>query len=191
MDLSGVRVREMVAEDAARVAVLAAQLGYPARADEIERRYRGLDRGENEAVLVAEAGGEVVGWVHLRAIFDLLEEPVMEIRGLVVDARCRGGGIGRMLVDAIEEWGLGMGIETARVSSNVTRERAHRFYERLGYEKVKTSYSLVKTLGMDEQRRKLGAEGGVVAPAHELAAGDTAEAREAAVGDEDEGDGIG
>ncbi len=108
-----------------------------------------------------------------------------------MDARNRGGGIGRMLVDAIEEWGLGMGIETARVSSNVTRERAHRFYERLGYEKVKTSYSLVRTLGMDEQRRKLGAEGGVVAPAHELAAGDTAEAREAAVGDEDEGDGIG
>lgn len=153
-------VRAMRDEDAGAVARLTTELGYPAGEDEIRRRFAGMDGGEREAVLVAEDAGEVVGWVHLRAVHGLTDDPLVEIWGLVVAARCRGTGIGQRLMEATEAWAMARGYDGVRVRSNVVRERAHRFYERLRYEKVKTSYTLVKRLegadGTTGQRRDVG-----------------------------------
>jgi len=132
--------------DCGAVAGLITELGYPAAEDEIRRRFVGLDGGERDAVLVADDAGDVVGWVHLRAVHGLTDDPVVEIWGLVVAARCRGSGIGQTMVTAVEEWAAERGYGTVRVRSNVVRERAHWFYERLGYAKMKTSSTMVKPL---------------------------------------------
>jgi GNAT superfamily N-acetyltransferase len=136
----------MTSGDIERVAVLAAELGYPVEPDVLGQRFAALTGGDTEVIYVAEQDGEVVGWIHLREFYDILEQPTMEIRGLVVDARCRGAGIGQVLVDAGERRARERGIARMRVTSNIVRERAHRFYERLAYEKVKTSYYFVKLL---------------------------------------------
>ena len=57
-----------------------------------------------------------------------------------------GAGIGSRLVDAAERWAIRRGLARMRVRSNTVRERAHRFYARLGYVVVKTQSALDKTL---------------------------------------------
>ena len=144
--LSGMRIRLMTSGDIDRVAELAGELGYPVAPELLERRFAALTGGDTEVIYVAELNGDVVGWIHLREFYDILEEPTMEIRGLVVDARCRGEGIGQGLVEAGERRAQERAIRRLRVTSNVTRERAHRFYERLDFAKVKTSFYMVKAL---------------------------------------------
>jgi ribosomal protein S18 acetylase RimI-like enzyme len=58
-------------------------------------------RGRPEDVLVAEAGGAVVGYVHLGAPTPVpSNRHVLMVRGLAVHPARRGEGIGRGLVDA-------------------------------------------------------------------------------------------
>jgi hypothetical protein len=54
--------------------------------------------------------------------------------------------MGRELCRAAEEWARGCGVTRIRVRSNVIRERAHAFYLRDGYARVKTSAVFEKVL---------------------------------------------
>ena len=47
---------------------------------------------------------------------------------------------------AAEAWARKRGCNEMRVQSNVLRRRAHAFYERHGYAKIKSQYHLRKTL---------------------------------------------
>jgi GNAT superfamily N-acetyltransferase len=126
-------IREARRADAEALAALSDQLGYPAAAGEVRERLRVLARRGDNRVLVAEAEGRVVGWVHVFGAH-LLETPAFaEIGGLVVGDGDRGRGVGRRLMRAAEEWAAAAGYAVVRVRSNVVRERAHRFYEGLGY----------------------------------------------------------
>jgi GNAT superfamily N-acetyltransferase len=140
-------IREPGPGDAAALADLATQLGYPSTAKDITRRLGLLDGDTLRRVFVAEVGGAVVGWVDVFARRMLLADGMAEVNGLVVGDDQRGRGIGVQLMEAAETWATSMGCEMMRVRSNVIRERAHRFYtERLGYEVVKQQMVFGKTL---------------------------------------------
>lgn len=130
--------------DAGALADLTTQLGYPASAADITRRLAMLGDGDG-LVLVAELNGQAVGWVHVRVVA-LLTGSHAEIDGLVVDEALRGHRIGEALMARAEEWAAERGETRVYVRSNVIRERAHQFYERLGYGRVKTSFTFVKEL---------------------------------------------
>lgn len=139
-------VRAASASDAVRLAELSGQLGYPVAAETVASRLARLLAREDNAVLVAEIppDGRVVGWVH-GADQDLLEsDRRCEILGLVVDEQCRGRGIGRRLVGAVEAWAAARGLEQIAVRSNVARAGSHPFYERLGYVRTKTQHAYRK-----------------------------------------------
>jgi len=146
-----VTVREATPDDAGEIAGLASQLGYPSPADQVSRRLDALRNAPDSAVLVAEVGAEagagtLLGWIHV-SINRLVEsDPDAEIRGLVVDEASRSGGIGGRLVGAAESWARGRGLDLMSVRSNVIRDRAHRFYEQLGYERQKTQHKFRKRL---------------------------------------------
>jgi GNAT superfamily N-acetyltransferase len=141
-------VRPAIPGDAARLAVLSAELGYPASEDLLARRLGQLLARNDQLVLVAEAAsGEVVGWVHGSEQHLLESGPRCELLGLVVDARQRGRGIGRALVAAVEDWAAARGLEQMAVRSNVVRSESHPFYERLGYTRVKTQHAYRKRIG--------------------------------------------
>jgi GNAT superfamily N-acetyltransferase len=69
-----------------------------------------------------------------------------EIAGLVVDETARGGGIGRRLLEAAEQWARSHGCRAIRVRSNVVREGAHAFYVREGFREIKTQKVFEKGL---------------------------------------------
>ena len=133
--------------DAEAIAALGAQLGYPATRQQIASRLAGIESDLSSRVLVAEdASGRVVGWLHVAARAQLTEDSAAEILGLVVDETARGGGIGAALLAAAEAWARNAGCAHVRVRSRVERERAHRFYQRAGFAKVKTQAVLAKPL---------------------------------------------
>jgi GNAT superfamily N-acetyltransferase len=68
------------------------------------------------------------------------------IEGFVVDEQARSGGIGARLLEALEIWARARGCNALRVQSNVIRKRAHAFYERHGYVKLKTQFAFRKQL---------------------------------------------
>lgn len=144
---SGLEIRTPRTGDCSRMAELAGQLGYKATGVDIEKRLAGMDASPDYAVFVAELpSGEIAGWVGVFVYRCVEADTRAEINGLVVDDRMRSLGIGRHLMERAEEWARQKGCETVGVRSNVIRERAHAFYERLGYEHFKTQKSFRKDL---------------------------------------------
>jgi ribosomal protein S18 acetylase RimI-like enzyme len=141
-------VRSMRPEDAAAVARLSDELGYPAEPAEIAARFDRVVGDPDAAVFVAHEGDDVVrGWLHVAATKDLVSAEHGEIRALVVGEEVRGRGIGRRLLDAAEAWAVQRGYGVMKVRSNVVRTRARSFYERAGYAVTKTQHNFRKMLG--------------------------------------------
>lgn len=142
-----IEIRSARAEDAEALARLSGQLGYPASAEETAERVRGVLAREDSAVLVAtEPGGEVVGWLQATKLDTLTDGPSAHMIGLVVDDRYRGQRVGRRLLARAEEWARDQGCGKIVVRSRLGRERAHAFYEGLGYEHFKTQRAFRRRL---------------------------------------------
>jgi GNAT superfamily N-acetyltransferase len=149
VDGTAIRIRKARRGDAERLAQLSGELGYPATAAQIAARLRQLTPVSKHAVFVAEApevGAGVVGWVHV-SVSHLLESDVRaEVNGLIVADGQRSAGAGAKLLEAAEAWARRRGCRGMNVRSNVIRERAHKFYERQGYEHYKTQKAFRKPL---------------------------------------------
>ena len=140
-------IRPMRRSDAASVAELTTELGYPTSAADAEERFAALAVHPHDAVLVATNGDdEPIGWVHVARVALLQSVATAEIHGLVVASAYRSSGIGTALVAAAEAWARERGAQRIVVRSRSTRERAHRFYERLGYDQEKVSHVFGKPL---------------------------------------------
>ncbi|MBZ5700233.1 MAG: GNAT family N-acetyltransferase [Acidobacteriia bacterium] len=139
-------IRAALPRDAAQIAVLAGQLGYPATREEIARRLGEMNGREVQVVLVAEAQGRVIGWAHIAVEGQLVSDTRAELRALVVAEEQRSGGVGRRLLEAAENWARAQGCGEIGLRSNVLRERAHPFYVRHGYEQYKTQKVFRKKL---------------------------------------------
>ena len=144
--MSNFCIRPIEARDAAAATGLCAELGYPVEESAVLARVGQITGDPNRAVLVACMDDAVVGWVDLSVEYHLQSEPAALIGGLVVSEAARGQGIGQQLCEAAETWARGRGIVRMRVRSNAIRERAHTFYLRDGYRRVKTSAVFEKTL---------------------------------------------
>ena len=143
----GVIIRRAKTTDAWRIAELSGQLGYPATADQIRRRLRQIQPASQNAVFVAEAKvAGIIGWLHVSKAALLETDVRAEVNGLVVAAGHRSLGAGAQLLAAAEDWARKHACKGMSVRSNVTRERAHKFYERNGYEHYKTQKSFRKPL---------------------------------------------
>ena len=143
----GVKIRRARQADAARIAALSGQLGYPTTTREMAARLKRALGTKDGACFVAETVTHgVIGWVHA-SVTPLLEVPRRaEVNGLVVDEKVRSLGAGGRLLEAAEKWARKMGCAGMSVRSNVIRDRAHGFYLRHGYEHYKTQKAFRKKL---------------------------------------------
>jgi GNAT superfamily N-acetyltransferase len=143
----GLKIRRAKRPDAPQLAVLSGQLGYPATAAQMRERLRGIQTASQHAVFVAESAKDgVIGWIHVSRQPLLEGEIRAEVNGLVVAEGQRSLGAGARLLSAAEDWARKHGCKGMSVRSNVIRERAHKFYERNGYEHYKTQKSFRKPL---------------------------------------------
>ena len=126
--------------DAERIASLFTDEGYPSGPSDIVER---LERfaSEHSRVIVADNGGEVLGFVAIHALprFEHSDR-VLRVTALVVDAGVRERGVGRMLMEEAERLGREVGAAFAEVTAGHHRPDARRLYEDLGYDGSVAAY---------------------------------------------------
>jgi len=126
--------------DAERIASLFTDEGYPSGPSDIVER---LERfaSEHSRVIVADNGGEVLGFVAIHALprFEHSDR-VLRVMALVVDAGVRERGVGRMLMEEAERIGREVGAAFAEVTAGHHRPDARRLYEDLGYDGSVAAY---------------------------------------------------
>jgi GNAT superfamily N-acetyltransferase len=144
---ASITIRGARASDAARIAELSTQLGYPVTTREMAARLKLVFRQKNAACFVAEEkSAGVIGWIHI-STQPLVEVAARaEVNGLVVDEKVRSQGAGWALLQAAEDWARKHRCKSMSVRSNVLRDRAHAFYERHNYEHYKTQKAFRKAL---------------------------------------------
>ena len=137
-------LRRALLGDAAALAELSGELGYPAEPDEIERRLAALPPDDD--IWVATIDGVVVGWIHCSLRRTLVVEPHIEILGNVVGERWRGRGVGRALTAQAERSADERGVSVVRLRSGSHRDGAHAFYRAVGYREQKTQRVFVREI---------------------------------------------
>lgn len=138
--------RAACTEDAAEIARLAAQLGYATSVEVMRERLALLLPHADHHISVVGEGGALRGWIAAERRRTLESGERVEIVGLVVDARFRGKGVGRLLVMDAEQWARTLGFQEICVRSNVLRDGSHPFYEQLGYVRRKTQHFYAKDI---------------------------------------------
>lgn len=105
----------------------------------LDRRYveafNEIDADANNELIVAELEGAIVGTMQMTVT------PSLSFRGsrrctiesVRVDEHLRSKGIGRELMLFAIGRARELGCRSVQLTSHATRERAHRFYERLGF----------------------------------------------------------
>ena len=140
IDRQPITLRPATSDDAERIAGLFTDEGYPAGPSDIVERLARFD-SEHSRVIVADNGGEVLGFVAIHALprFEHSDR-IVRIMALVVDAGERGRGIGRLLMEEAERLGRELGAAFAEVTAGHHRPDARRLYEELGYDGTVAAY---------------------------------------------------
>ena len=140
-------IRAATLDDAADIARLSAQLGYPADVAVFADRLQRMLRLPTHAVLVCEGEGDrLAGFIGLEQRLMIESGDKVEVVGLVVDANARRSGAGRRLIAAAEDWARARGLAELFLRSNIVRPEAHAFYPALGFERSKTQHVYRKAL---------------------------------------------
>ena len=140
-------VRRARKEDAAAIAALAGQLGYPSTQEQVEKRLVRILTDSAHVLFVAESpGGRIGGWLQVFGYHVVESDARAEVAGLVVDETQRGSGIGRLLMQHAENWAREKGYAAVALRSNIIRHEAHAFYQRIGYTIPKTQHVFRKEL---------------------------------------------
>ncbi|HZC33608.1 MAG TPA: GNAT family N-acetyltransferase [Candidatus Bathyarchaeia archaeon] len=140
IDRQTITLRAATDADAEPIAGLLTDEGYPSGPSDIVERLERFS-SEHSRVIVADNGGEVLGFVAIHALprFEHSDR-VLRIMALVVDAGVRERGVGRLLMEEAERLGRDLGAVFAEVTAGHHRPDARRLYEDLGYDASVAAY---------------------------------------------------
>ena len=129
------KVRDAKPSDAPRLVELITELGHEISEKQVRKNLTALKKSA-ETPLVATLDKRVVAMCGIsRRVVIHRPAPLGRITALIVSKEAQGEGIGRMLVDAAEEWMRKKGCQLVEITSNDRRAAAHAFYRHMGYER--------------------------------------------------------
>ena len=140
-------VREAVPSDAVAIWQLNSnEMGYPYPLEYTMQNLTKLLGSKADKIFVAIWDGSVVGYVHAND-YDLLYAPHMKnIMGIAVSGEYKRKGIGKALLQQVENWARETGASGIRLVSGAMRTGAHAFYQHCGYGGDKDQVNLKKML---------------------------------------------
>lgn len=103
--------------------------GRPATPDEVEQAMRDEPSDDLALLLVAREDGTPVGCVGLRLVGD----GIGEVTRLFVAAAARGEGLGRRLMEDLEQHARALDLRELRLDTRDDLVEARALYHRLGY----------------------------------------------------------
>ena len=128
-------VRPATVADAAAVAPLLAELGYPSAVEAVRERLARVADGAATGVLIAAAEGAPAALVAYQLIVHLERpRPTCRITTLVTDPGHRRLGAAASLLATVEALAREAGCERLEVTTRPSREEALAFYLASGFE---------------------------------------------------------
>ncbi len=135
-------IRRAMEKDIPRILELYRQLAFEPekhRAPSLNdclKVFRQMSQYPGYTLLVAEDNGLVVGTTVLAILpgFAHGTSPFAVVEYVVVDEKYRSKGIGKLLMESVKSLAKEAGCYKIMLTSDLRRERAHKFYESLGYE---------------------------------------------------------
>ena len=95
-------------------------------------------------IIVAEVNQRVVGYIHGADYDCTYAKPLKNIMAIGVLDEFRGLGIGRRLLEEVENWAKSDGCAGVRLVSGYNRAAVHQFYLRCGYYDRKDQKNFMK-----------------------------------------------
>jgi GNAT superfamily N-acetyltransferase len=133
-------IRTAAPSDGAVLRQLLAELGYQVTLDEITQTLEELTQDPDCQILVLCKLESVVGVILVYIAKSLTGGRYVVIGNLVIFQAERGQGLGRLLVNAAQQWTKQQDLTNLRVGSQTYREAAHKFYTKLGFSQYKTQH---------------------------------------------------
>ncbi|WP_369020584.1 GNAT family N-acetyltransferase [Streptomyces californicus] len=139
--MSDLEIRPVTADDLASVVAmladdpLGAQRESPYDLTPYEEALQRLTDDPNQHVVVAVREGRVVGTLQLTIVPGLSRRGATRsiIEGVRIHGDERGSGLGTQLIQWAVDESRRQDCRLVQLTSDVTREDAHRFYKRLGF----------------------------------------------------------
>ncbi|MGH1562341.1 N-acetyltransferase family protein [Mumia sp. DW29H23] len=139
--MTDVTMRDAVADDVPQIVAMLADdhLGATRESPDDLAPYldalAALTADPNQRVLVAERDGEVVGTLQLSFLRGLGRRGATraQIEAVRVRSDLRGAGLGSSMIAWAVDEARATGCHLVQLTSDASREGAHRFYERLGF----------------------------------------------------------
>ena len=139
------RIRDAKLSDAAELAALMRELGYQTTTAEMESRLISILKDPRYKTLVALNDEKICGMIGTVSALSYLHNDLNgRIIALVVSRELRRRGIGARLIAAAEKNFTERGITRVTLTTRFEREKAHQFYEKLGY--ARTGFRFAKNL---------------------------------------------
>ena len=141
--------REINTADALEVAgICKAALGYDVDVENVKKQIEKLTNDKNQHIIIGyedEKTRKIIGFVHAQVYESFYSDLGLNILGLAVNPNFQGSGIGRELMNKLEQYAVDNNISFIRLNSAMKREEAHRFYEHIGYTCDKVQKRFIKT----------------------------------------------
>jgi len=119
-------------------------LGYDYSPEKTQQQLGRVLDNPNSKLLVAEVDGCIAGYIHAVDYDCTYTDSLKNILAIVVDERCRGKNLGRLLLSEIEKWAKDEGSSGVRLVSGMDRTGAHKFYKACGYSLRKEQMNFIK-----------------------------------------------
>ena len=143
-------IRTVQVKDAGQIRDLCHQaLGYDSTLEKVAAQIDNFNQPDSgHFCFVYEEGqtGHILGYVEAEVYESLYSDAGLNILGLAVFPSAQGRGIGRQLMERVEELAKSKHYAFIRLNSASHRKEAHLFYERIGYEGNKTQKRFLKIM---------------------------------------------
>ena len=140
--------REINTADAQEVAeICKVALGYDVDVENVEKQIAKLTNDKKQHIIIGyedENTRRIIGFVHAQMYESFCNDLGLNILGLAVNPDFQGRGIGRKLMNELEDYAVDNNISFIRLNSAMKREDAHNFYEHIGYTCDKVQKRFIK-----------------------------------------------
>ncbi|WP_316345323.1 GNAT family N-acetyltransferase [Clostridium sp.] len=139
-----IEIREFCTNDILGICKLInLELGYKVSIEDLKNRIMQMQEESNYNIFIALQNNQVVGFIGIQISLAFeISGKIMRIIALSISEKYQKQGIGRKLMQAAEEYGKMKQVTAVVLNSGLSREGAHKFYEKQGF--YKKGYSFFK-----------------------------------------------